>query len=260
MMTRRHLTLAGFGLLTLLASVSCVPSAPLPDLGGREVTVAVINDYPPFNFIDPATGAGAGWDYDVVGELGRRLNFQPVFVTVPRTEILSSVEAGTYDMAANGITNTYLRAERMAFSRQYMIVRQRLVVRAGESRFATLLAAKEYPALKVGALTDSTNYDAAAGYFGATQVESYTDFEHLVAALLSGEVDAAIMDDVAYDAQQSLHPGQLDTLRGVLYGDLLAFPFPLSSDLVGPIDLALNAMDKDGTLHAFNEKWVSTPE
>ncbi|HID61930.1 MAG TPA: hypothetical protein EYP49_04200, partial [Anaerolineae bacterium] len=35
-----------------------------PDLGGREVVVAVENAYPPFNFIDEATGEAIGWDYD----------------------------------------------------------------------------------------------------------------------------------------------------------------------------------------------------
>src|SRR5690606_4276337 len=36
----------------------------LPDLGGREVTIAVENAYPPFNYVNPATGEGEGWDYD----------------------------------------------------------------------------------------------------------------------------------------------------------------------------------------------------
>ena len=259
-MTRRQLTLAGFGLLALLATVGCVPPEPLPDLGGREVTVAVMNSYPPFNSVDPATGQGVGWDYEVVGELGRRLNFRPVFVTMPFADILDGVEAGTYDMAANGITITYLRNQRMDFSRQYMIVRQRVGVRTGESRYATLLTAKEDPTLRLGALGGSSNQEAAVGYFGEARVQSYSGFDTLIAALLNGELDGAVMDDVAYYAQRNLHPNLLDRLPGVLYGDQLGFPFPLGSDLVDPIDLALDAMDTDGTLQAFNEKWIPAGE
>src|SRR5687768_15598361 len=51
----------------------------LPDHGGREVTVAIENAYLPFNFIDPATGEGIGWDYEALAILGERLNFVPVF-------------------------------------------------------------------------------------------------------------------------------------------------------------------------------------
>src|SRR5687768_163895 len=51
----------------------------LPNLGGRTVTVAVENLYLPFNYIDPATGEGAGWDYDALTEICNRLNCVPEF-------------------------------------------------------------------------------------------------------------------------------------------------------------------------------------
>ena len=45
----------------------------LPDLGGRTVTVAVENAYPPFNVLNEETGEGEGWDYDTLGEICGRL-------------------------------------------------------------------------------------------------------------------------------------------------------------------------------------------
>jgi polar amino acid transport system substrate-binding protein len=50
----------------------------LPDLEGREITVAVENAYLPFNYIDPATGEGIGWDYDAIDEICARSNCVPV--------------------------------------------------------------------------------------------------------------------------------------------------------------------------------------
>ena len=38
-----------------------VPAKTLPDLGGKSITGAVENAYPPFNSID-ASGQGVGWD------------------------------------------------------------------------------------------------------------------------------------------------------------------------------------------------------
>ncbi len=40
----------------------------------RVVTVGVENLYPPFNYIDEATGEGAGFDYDIWREICNRLD------------------------------------------------------------------------------------------------------------------------------------------------------------------------------------------
>ena len=52
----------------------------LPDLDGREITIAVENQYLPYNYIDPDTGEPAGWDYDVWDEMCRLLNCTPTYI------------------------------------------------------------------------------------------------------------------------------------------------------------------------------------
>ena len=47
-------------------------SDDIMDLGGKTVTVAVENAYPPFNFIDEDTNEAVGWDYDAVTEICER--------------------------------------------------------------------------------------------------------------------------------------------------------------------------------------------
>ena len=62
--------------LAALAVLAATPAAAeLPDLGGREVTVATENAYPPLQFVDPKTGEAIGWEYDAMAEIARRLNF-----------------------------------------------------------------------------------------------------------------------------------------------------------------------------------------
>lgn len=57
-----------------------VEEAGLPDLGGREITIAMENAYLPFNYIELDTGEPGGWDYVVWDELCVRLNCAPVYV------------------------------------------------------------------------------------------------------------------------------------------------------------------------------------
>ena len=60
----RMLTLATLALFAAHPAV-----AELPDLAGREVSVATENAYPPLQFVDPKTGEAVGWEYDAMAEI-----------------------------------------------------------------------------------------------------------------------------------------------------------------------------------------------
>src|SRR3989304_5605076 len=98
----------------------------LPDLGGKTLTVAVENAYPPFNQIDEATNQGVGWDYDAVNEICKRLNCVAEFKQAAWDGIFSAMAAGEYDMLADGVTYTEERAKSVAFSIPYVPVGQGL--------------------------------------------------------------------------------------------------------------------------------------
>ena len=91
-------------------------AAALPDLEGREVTVAIENAYLPFNYISLATGEAAGWDYEALDAICGVLNCTPVFVEAAWDGMIQAVADGQYDMAADGITITEDRAEIVDFS------------------------------------------------------------------------------------------------------------------------------------------------
>ncbi|MEC8572917.1 MAG: basic amino acid ABC transporter substrate-binding protein, partial [Pseudomonadota bacterium] len=60
-------TAAATAAVALQASAAI--AADLPDLEGREVVVSVENAYPPLQFVDPASGAAIGWEYDAMAEI-----------------------------------------------------------------------------------------------------------------------------------------------------------------------------------------------
>ena len=78
----------------------------LPDLEGREVTIAIENQYLPYNYINLETGEPAGWDYDAWAEICDLLNCVPVFVEAGWEGMIQAVADGQYDAAADGITIT----------------------------------------------------------------------------------------------------------------------------------------------------------
>src|SRR5210317_1342173 len=106
----------------------------LSDLEGLEVTIAVENAYLPFNYIDPETGEGAGWDYDVWDEICVLINCTPVYVEAAWEGMIQAVADGQFDAAADGITITDERAEIVDFSAGYINLEQRLLVRLDDDR------------------------------------------------------------------------------------------------------------------------------
>ena len=58
--------------------------AALPDLGGKEVTVAVEDAYIPFNYVRLDNGKAEGWDYDALAAICKLLNCKPVSKRVKR--------------------------------------------------------------------------------------------------------------------------------------------------------------------------------
>jgi polar amino acid transport system substrate-binding protein len=241
---------AGLGLAS-----SC-PAAP-PDLGGREVVVAVEDDYPPFNYVEPGTGRAVGWDYDAVREIGRRLNFRPVFREISWDSMIQGIATGQFDMAANGITATPERARVVDFSTSYAQVRQRLLVRVDERRFASLEGFARTPGARLGAQKGNTNYTRAEELAGRARVVAYDGFGELVQALLGGDLDAVIIDDVGGQGYVGANADRLRLLEGALAAQDLAIAFTKGSALRPSVDAALSAMRADGALARLNALWFS---
>jgi polar amino acid transport system substrate-binding protein len=228
--------------------------AELPDLGGREVTVAVENAYLPFNYIDPETGEGIGWDYDAWAIICERLNCEPVFVETAWDGMIVAVADGQYDVAADGITITEERAEVVDFSDGYIQLAQVILTRADEERFAS---AEELTAgdFIVGSQPATTNYETAADLVGDERIQAYETFGVAVQALLAGDVDAVIMDNVAGIGYMGANPDQLKIVGEPLTSEELGFIYPKGSELVEPVNAALATMREDGTLDELFQTW-----
>jgi polar amino acid transport system substrate-binding protein len=232
------------------------PTGDLPDLGGRQVTVAVENAYPPFNRIDEATGEAVGWDYDAVREICRRLNCTPVFQEAAWDGIFLAMNAGEFDWLADGVTLTDELREVVDFSEPYVYIGQVLLVRANET--AGLDEFRTDPNLELGTQIGTTNEIAAHREFGADRVQSFEDFGIAVLALIGGDIDGVVIDNVSAVEYMDVNPGRMEIAAQLTNDEPLAFAFPPGSDLVEPVNAALRSMEEDGTLQDINRRWGLT--
>jgi polar amino acid transport system substrate-binding protein len=237
------------------AVTSAPPASALPDLGGREVIVAVENAYPPFNSIDTTSNTGVGWDYDAFTEICKRLNCKPVFTEAAWDGIFEATAAGQYDVVADGVTITAERKKTVAFSDPYMNITQVMLVRADESRFTDSASLAADPSLIVATQLGTTNEAKAVEIVGESRVKSFDTFDGAVLALLSGDADAVVLDQEPAKGFIATNEGKLKMLDEKLTSEDLGFVFPQGSDLIDPVNKALAAMKADGTLDTLYKKW-----
>jgi polar amino acid transport system substrate-binding protein len=185
-----------FILALAVALVATACSSGDESLDGRTVSVGVENLYPPFNYIDEATGEGAGFDYDIWREICSRLDCTAEFAEAGWPAVIEETSQGAYDTAADGISITDERKEVVAFSDPYMTTIQKIMVRADETRYAdadAFFASGDSLGTQVG----TTNYELAASLTDEGNIEAYESFPVAVLAQLSGDVVSVIIYDVA---------------------------------------------------------------
>jgi polar amino acid transport system substrate-binding protein len=226
----------------------------LVDLNCEEVTIAVENAYLPFNYISIETGEPGGWDYDAWTEICTRLHCSPVFVEAAWDGMIQSVADGQYDAAGDGITITDDRAEVVDFSIGYINIQQRLLVRVGEDRFDSMESFVNTD-LVMGTQTATTNYETAVQYLPEDRIQAFEQFPFAVQALIAGDVDAVIIDEVVGMGYMGENAESVELIGPAISSDELGFIFPKGSTLTEQVNQALTAMMQDGFLSALNVKY-----
>ncbi|MCE7990056.1 MAG: ABC transporter substrate-binding protein [Caldilinea sp. CFX5] len=232
-----------------------------PDLQGCTLRIAVENAYQPFNYIDPDTKEAVGYDYDIFREICGRINCQPEFVETSWDAMVAIMggQGGmeTFDVAADGITITEARAEHVDFSIPYISSQQMLLVRADEERFTSPDEFVAQADLKIGTQIGTTNYDAAAELLGEDRIVAFDQFGPAVQALIAGDVDAVMIDNVSGLGYVGANPDSVKLIEQAIKSEELGFMFGKGSPLKAPIDATLEAMKADGKMDELYAKWFA---
>ncbi|MCV6597782.1 MAG: transporter substrate-binding domain-containing protein [Mangrovicoccus sp.] len=244
----------------LCACASAVFAGDLPDLKGRDVVIVTENAYPPLQFMDPKTGQAVGWEYDAMAEIAKRLNFTPVYENISWDAMIPAVSTGQYDLGMTGITIREDRAELVDFSVPYMRSQMVMLVRGAEERFADAESFAANPGLLVGAQPGTTPfyvavYDMLDGDEANQRITLFETFGASVQALRSGDIDLVLTDGTAGEGYVAASDGALKLVGEPMGTEDFGFIFPKGSDLVEPINAAIEELQADGTFEALTKTW-----
>jgi ABC-type amino acid transport substrate-binding protein len=221
--------------------------------GGETITVASDIAYPPFEFTQD--GKSVGFDIDLMREVGKRAGFTPEFQNVTFDGIIPGLGNNLYDAAISAMTITEARAQKVAFSEPYFNADQSLTVQSNSD----IQSVDDIGDATVGVQLGTTGALKAEEYKKqgkiTGEVRTFDTITEAFAALENGQVQAVINDFPvsAYEAETG--GGALAVVQTIPTGEQYGIAFPKNSDLVGPVNKALEEIKKDGTYAKIYKEW-----
>jgi len=213
---------------------------------GDVVRMGTEGAYPPFNYIDDATGKVAGFDIDVGNELCARAELTCEWVTNDWDSIIPNLVSGNYDTIMAGMSITDERDEVIDFPQNYLPPEA--------SSYAAMSADVDLTGAVVAAQT-GTIQAAYVAESGATLLEFPTP-DDTVAAVKNGEADAAFADKSFLEPFVSEDPDMSFVGEDVGLGGGLGIGVRESdTELKATLDAAIQSMKDDGSLNALITKW-----
>jgi ABC-type amino acid transport substrate-binding protein len=245
----------GAGLVALSTPVGAAQSLPTLRPGQLRIGTYFVN--PPFEFI--SNRQRVGFEVDLMNEVAKRLQLEPVFVDTRWEVILGEMQRNRYDCIVGGITITPAREKILAWSTPYMTTTLSLVVDSRRMPNATGLA--DLKDATVGVQAATTDYDIAivmqrAGQIGRVRVYPFAKIAGAMVDLAAGRIGAVmkVYPVAAWLARQT--PG----LR--IIAQVPDDPQPLgigfnrnNSALLAAVNGALAAMQQDGSYQALVQHW-----
>lgn len=222
------------------------------------LTIGTAGTLYPASFREEESDELTGFDVEVMKEIGKRLDLKVQFKEMAFDNMLTSVQNGQIDVAANDISVTDDRKEKFAFSVPYKHTYGTAIVRksdlsgiksledlkgkkaAGEATTVFMNVARQYGAEEViydNATNDQYLRDVSTG---RTDVILNDYYLQTLALAFFPEFDIAIHPDIAYNPQDVAFLMNKD-----------------NSELQENIDRVLDEMLEDGTVKSLSEQFYN---
>lgn len=246
------------------ASGAAGPAARLvpADVRARgKLVVAIDPTYPPFETLSADQRTVVGLDPDLLAAIGQRLGLRIDYQTTSFDSIIPGLDAGRYDLAISGMTDTAEREKQVDFV-DYFDVGGALVMRAGDPT-----TTKDLPEAlcgqKVGVqtgtitvgLADAASHQCTADGKPAIDLQMFPSVPASVLAMGSDRVDYVWTDSVAAATQVRNGDGRFTSIDDGTKPAHTGIAFPKGSPLTQAVRAALQEMVEDGSYRALLRRY-----
>ena len=245
---------------TAAAETSVKDEAPAAEAGSAtEVTtveagklhMATNAAFPPYEMVAD-NGGFEGIDVEIAGKIAEKLGLELVVDDMDFGSVITSVQSGKSDIAMAGLTVTEDRKQNVDFSDTYATGVQVVIV-PEDSEIATI---DDLQGKLIGCQESTTGYIYCSDDYGEDMVTAFPNGANAVQALLSGKVDAVVID--SQPAQEFV--AQNEGLK-ILDTEYVTedYAIGVSKDNTALRDAVNNALKElidDGTVQSILDKYI----
>ncbi|MGH6774415.1 ABC transporter substrate-binding protein [Brucella tritici] len=254
----RLATVAALLLAASSASANDISKCPL---SGEKGTVAITPANPGVITVETALPNPAWWngdtpdqivdgfEYCLAANIAHRAGFDTVNIIVSSFPALIANNNQNKDLAMATISITEERKKVMSFSAPYFSSDIGVLVKAGKKLDGAALKAA-----RIGVLQGTTGAAFVTDRIKPAEVKVYPENPAMFAALMAGQIDAAVHDTSIILAQASKSNGAFEIAGQYQTGEQYGAILPKDSPNKAAIDKIIEDMRADGTL----EKLAST--
>ena len=219
-----------------------------------EGTLTVGSDIPYAPFEMGKAPDYTGFDIELVDSIAEKLGLTPKIQDTAFDTIFTDVAQNKFDMVASAATITPEREQQVNFSNPYFESEQALLVPEGSD----INSVEDLDGKTVGAQDGTTGEAYANDETSASQVRGFPTGAAAIAAVVNGQVDAAIIDaPVAEDAVTQGQTG-FEIATNIPTGEYYGFAFSKQTpELLSAVNGALEELVKDGTYEKLFKKYFN---
>ena len=212
--------------------------------------------FPPFEILDAGTGKPVGLDVDLVNAIAAQWGVRAEIVGLGFDELIDAVAAHRVDSAVSALPVAPLRTREVSFSSPYFEAGVVLAVPRDSSLSGTDDLGGRRVAAEWGSEGDAQARALQQRLGGELTLILRESPGEALAAVAAGEADAVIVDSVSL----ALYDPAGESLRVVgapLRSDPYVVMVPANApQLLKDVDVALAALDQDGTLARLKARWL----
>ena len=223
-----------------------------------KLTMSTNASFPPYEMVAD-DGSFEGIDIEVAGAIAQKLGLELQVDDMGFDAALQAAQTGKSDMVMAGVTVTEERQAVMDFSNSYANGVQVVIVKEGSPIQAVDDLAN---ANMIGCQMGTTGYIYCSdtpenGGFGEDHVTPYDDGAAAVQALMNGQIDAVVIDNMPAQEYVAANPG-LKILDGEFTNEDYAIGVAKGNTaLLDAINGALEELTNDGTIQSIVDKYIS---
>ncbi len=211
--------------------------------------VGLDTPYPPFAEGQPPNATG--YDVEVLNAIGENLGLTVEYQDTGFQTIFRDVAAGQFDTAGAASTITSGRENVVDFTDPYYLSSSALVVAEGSD----IASVDDLSGTIVGTQDGTVQEEFANDETDAAEVRGFPEGTNAITSLLTGQVDAALIDQaVAADLVEK--QGGMEIVEEIPGEDLFGFAVAPDNDaLREAMNEALATIKEDGTMAELYETW-----